>query len=211
MRPLDTLTHLTRATRVSTLAFVALALVAAMPLTGCTKKVTRVQTDEVIDLSGKWNDSDSRFVAEAMIQQCMSAGWLGEHVGGKPVVTVGAVRNKSNEHINTQTFTNDLRNAMINSGRIKVIADKEQRQEIRQEREEQAVYASESTQKAPGQEIGADYMLKGTINTIEDREGSERVIFYQIDMELISVADNSISWTGQKKIKKFIERETVRY
>jgi penicillin-binding protein activator len=197
----------------TSLAAVLMASAIGLFAPACGTTVKRIQTTEVVDLSGRWNDSDSRFVSEEMIKDCLSHPWLDDAQSGKkkPIVTIGRVKNKSSEHINTQTFVNDLRRAMINSGRITVVADKEQRGELRQEREEQAVYAAEKTQKAPGQELGADFMLQGVINTIEDREGNEAVAFYQVDMELLNVEDNSLVWTGQKKIKKFIERTNTRY
>ena len=37
-------------------------------LSGCSQTVTRVDSDSVTDLSGNWNDTDSRLVAEEMIQ-----------------------------------------------------------------------------------------------------------------------------------------------
>ena len=68
------------------------------------KKVTRVSPDEQIDLSGRWNDTDSRLTAEAMINQSLSEAWLNNfrdaHAGDKPVVICGFVKNKSHEHIN---------------------------------------------------------------------------------------------------------------
>ena len=45
-------------------------------LMACSKKVSRVEADSTIDLSGKWNDVDSRLVAEAMIEDCLRSQWL---------------------------------------------------------------------------------------------------------------------------------------
>jgi hypothetical protein len=58
--------------------------------------------------------------------------------------------------------------------------------------------------------LGADFMLKGTINSIIDAEGKEAVKFYQVDLTLISLADNSKVWVGQKKIKKFVDKRSLR-
>ena len=62
-----------------------------------------------------------------------------------------------------------------------------------------------------GQEKGADFMLKGTINTIFDTEGREQVRYYQIDLNLISLVDNRVVWVGQKKIKKFVTKPKFRW
>ena len=150
-------------------------------VTGCVSvNVDRLEVDETVDLSGRWNDTDSRLVSEEMINDALSRPWIGRYrgkMGKDPVVIVGSVRNRSDEHINTQTFIKDLERALINSGEVEFVADSSQRDEIRDERKEQAAHASESTAKEEGEEIGADFMLKGSINTISDRIDGKEVKF----------------------------------
>ena len=189
--------------------FHLILLVLFLGLVGCGTKVTRIDTDEVRDLSGRWNDTDSRLVAEAMVQDCLNRPWLSQFVtrtGKTPDIIVGQVRNRSSEHISTETFTKDLERALINSGRANFVASSEEREGVREERLDQDIHASPETRKAPGMEAGADFMLIGSINSIVDREGKEMVVFYQVNLELIDMADNRKVWLGEKKIKKFVER-----
>lgn len=190
-----------------------ITLVALIGLAGCSTKVSRIETDEVRDLSGKWNDTDSRLVSEEMIGQMLEGGWVDNHLrrhGNSPTVIVGTVKNLSHEHVNVNTFVADIERAVINSGRVQFVASRDEREEIREERKEMDVHASEATRKAMGQEIGADYMLTGTINTIVDQEGNTAVRYYQVDMNLISLSDNRKVWVGQKKIKKVVEKPAMR-
>ncbi len=183
-------------------------------LSACGQKVTRVESDTVMDLSGNWNDTDSRLVADEMIQDALSRSWLtrfNREQGKPPTVIVGEVRNLSHEHINTRTFIADIERALINSGEVDFVASSEERQEIRSERKDQDLHASEETRKAMGQEIGADFMMKGTINTIIDAVSGEQVRFYQVDLTLIDLANNRKVWVGQKKIKKTIEKAGLRW
>ena len=71
--------------------------------------------------------------------------------------------------------------------------------------------ASEATRNEAGQELGADFMLQGQINTIIDAEGNKQVRYYQVDLTLTSLADNRKVWLGQKKIKKYVKNAKVRY
>lgn len=178
-------------------------------LAGCNPTVTRVDSDAVTDLSGNWNDTDSRLVAEEMIQDALSRGWLTKfnRANGKaPTVIVGTVRNLSHEHINTRTFIADMERALINSGEVEFVASAKDREEIRSEVKEQDLNASEATRKAMGQEIGADYMMQGSINSIVDAVSGEQARFYQIDLALIELGTNRKVWLGQKKIKKTVEK-----
>ena len=193
----------------------SLIIVAALVgLSACGQKVTRVETDTVTDLSGNWNDTDSRLVADEMIQDALSRSWLPQFnrdYSKAPTVIVGDVRNLSHEHINTRTFVADMERALINSGEVDFVASSEERDEIRSERKDQDLHASEETRKAMGQETGADFMLKGTINTIIDAVSGEQVRFYQVDLTLIDLANNRKVWVGQKKIKKTIEKSGLRW
>ena len=181
---------------------------------GCSTSVERVEADKTIDLSGAWNDTDSQLVSAEMIKDVLSQVWLDDFNRDKrrqPAVIVGEVRNLSHEHINVNTFVSDLERAMINSNRVQFVASSTERQEIREERKDQDLNASEATRKPMGEEKGADFMLKGTINTIIDASGKTQLRFYQVDLTLISLADNRKVWVGQKKIKKLVERSNLNF
>ncbi len=186
----------------------------AVGLSACSTAVTRMDAGEVKDLSGAWNDTDSQQVSAEMIQDVLSRGWLTDFTQEKkrrPAVIVGEIRNLSHEHISVDTFVGDIQRSLINSDRVQFVASAIERQEIRDERKDQDVNASEATRKPMGQEKGADFMLKGTINTIIDASGRDQLRYYQVDLNLISLADNRIVWLGQKKIKKFVERSNLRF
>jgi uncharacterized protein (TIGR02722 family) len=189
-------------------------VLASFLVAGCGTKVTRIDANETTDLSGAWNDTDSRLVAEEMIADALSRPWTSNfagETGRAPAVIVGTVRNFSHEHINMNTFIADMERALINSGRIEFVASSEERGEIRAERTDQDLNATEETRNEAGQEFGADFMLKGQINTIVDADGDEQVRYYQVDLTMISLADNRKVWLGQKKIKKLVENGKVRY
>ena len=189
------------------------AVVAALVLAGCSTEVKRIDVNQVRDISGRWNDTDSRLVSEEMIRDSLSSGWIDRYslsLRKTPVVIIGRIRNLSQEHINTNTFVNDLERAFVNSGRVDVVASRSERGDIREERADMDLNAAEATRKEMGKEAGADYMLMGTINTIIDASGSEQIRFYQVDLTLVSLADNRIVWTGQKKLKKDIKNAKFR-
>ena len=183
-------------------------LIAALVVSSCAdRKVSRVNSNEVIDLSGRWNDTDSRLVSEEMIKDLLGARWLpvyeSRHNNARPVVVVGTVTNKSHEHINSETFIKDIEKAIINNGSVRLVQAGEKRQELRTEREEQNQgYVSPETAKKWGLELGADFMLQGTINSIVDSYKKDNVVYYQIDLQLTDLETNEVVWMGDKKIKK---------
>ncbi|MDJ0777704.1 MAG: penicillin-binding protein activator LpoB [Gammaproteobacteria bacterium] len=196
------------------LAALAVTLCFSLALSACATRVERIEVDETRDLSGEWNDTDSRLVSEEMVRDALARPWLDNFInetGNLPAVIVGQVRNLSHEHINVATFVGDIERELLNSGGVQFVASKVERDQIREERQDQELNASAETVKRMGEELGADFMLQGAINTILDTEGKEQVRFYQVDLSLISLADNRKVWAGQKKIKKFVKKNSIRW
>lgn len=186
----------------------SLAACSSMP------QVTRVSPDQVTDVSGYWNDTDANQTAQEMMNQMLGDPWLGNFEGansGKsPTVIVGGITNLSSEHISTSTFIDDIQRQLINSGKVQFVAGQDQRSEVRDERKDQDLNATSTTRSAMGQEVGADFMMQGTINTIVDAAGDTSVKYYQVDLRLVNMHNNVISWVGQKKIKKIVQRSGAR-
>ncbi|WP_290648515.1 penicillin-binding protein activator LpoB [Aquisalimonas sp.] len=190
-----------------------IAIIMLFLLAGCATQVDRVGPDEADDISGRWNDRDSRLVSEEMVDDMLQRGWLERHNARRdnnPTVIVGEIRNLSDEHISTNTFIRDIERELINSGRITFVADSGERDALRRERADQEAHALEDTRSLAGMELGADYMLTGTINTIRDVEGRTEVAYYQVNLALTSLTDNTRVWVGQKEIRKVIRRGLFR-
>ena len=191
-----------------------IALLVCPFILACGTKVKRMEIEQVKDVSGSWNDTDSREVAKTMIDDCLNGAWyakaLKERGGKDPVVIVGTVRNDSMEHINTNTFIEELQRALINSGKVEFVASKDERGELREERLDQDEYSSEATRKAFGKEVGADYMLSGVLSDIKDELHGKSVVFYQVNLKLIDIESNKILWNGQKQIKKYVNKKAFK-
>jgi hypothetical protein len=194
---------------------VAIGALLVLSATACvSKRVTRIEPGAVTDLSGRWNDTDSRLVANQLIEQTLAAGWAKRytdtHGGEAPAVVVGSFENRTAEHIPVGTFVKDIERALLTTGAARVVASGEQRVELREERKDQQQFARADTRTRLGQELGARYMLAGELQAIEDVDGRERVVFYQVDASLIDLETNAKVWAGQHKIKKYVERARFR-
>jgi len=185
-----------------------LTLALVIFLISCGKTVTRVSPDQQIDLSGRWNDTDSKLVAEEMIKDVLNRPWkanFSEAEGRKPVIIVGMIQNKSSEHIEPETFIKDLEREFINSGTIRVVQNSVFREKMREERADQNEFASPETQAKWGKELGADFMLFGVITSISDSYKKEKVVSYKVNLELANLETNEKVWIGDKEIKKYVK------
>ena len=183
---------------------------------GCSsqREVTRLDPESQTDLSGGWNDTDSRLVADEMVTDCLNRPWLTDFIaanGDKPVVTVGLIRNNTSEHIDMETYTTDFERELINSGKVRFVANKIQRDDVRDERFEQDEWASPETRKRLHDELGADFILLGAVKSITDQAEGKQVVFYQTDLELINIQTNEKVWIGSKEIKKGISQGKTKW
>jgi hypothetical protein len=181
-------------------------------LTACQNSylVSRVSSDKDLDLSGNWNDTDIRLVTEALVQSSLKSGWINQfrmkNVGRNPVVIVGTFINRSSEHIDTAIIAKRYEMELINSGKVDMVADQNFRASVREEREEQQYFASEETAKALGKEIGADFLLQGSVRSVLDQRGNTRVRTYYVSAELIDIETSRKVWVGEETIKKVIQQ-----
>lgn len=191
---------------------VALAF-AATALSCASRSVERTSVDTVTDLSGKWNDTDSRLVSEEMISDMLGQKWFDDFSsshGKKPVIIAGYVRNRSSEHVETGAFIKDMERALINSGKATIVASSDERGQLRDERSNQQDFSAPETIKRLRQETGADFMLTGTIISQYDSLDRTQSVTYQVDLELVDIESNQKAWIGTKKIKKIIKQRRLR-
>jgi uncharacterized protein (TIGR02722 family) len=180
----------------------------ALIMSGCARNVTRIDPSEQVDISGRWNNTDSRLVAEEMINTVLKDNWLEKHnqqKGQKPVVIVGFVTNKSHEHIDAETFVNDVERSFIQTQKVRLVQGGKKREELRAEKADMQSNASASSMKKFGLEQGADYILQGSINSIVDSHKRKKVVYYQVNLELTNIETNEVVWLGDKKIAKFVK------
>jgi len=181
---------------------IAVVLCVLFLLSSCeTTKVKRVESGKQKELSGYWNAVDVKIVCETLINDCLSSPRVNQEIRArgnkKPVVIVGKFKNASDEHIDTEIITSIMENVIFNSGKLDFVAGGDTRDSLRAERQDQQGNTSEATTAALGKEIGADFMMTGSVRTIVDREGNRSVRTYFVTAELTNIETNARMWMGQ--------------
>ena len=173
----------------------------------CARTVSRVDPNQQMDLSGRWNDSDSRMVAEKMIQELLTSEKFKEYarsMNKKPAIIVGLVRNKTSEHIDADTYIKKFELAIFNSGTADLVESNTFRDKLREERAQQQDFATSESASRWGKEEGADLMLFGEMTSETDTYNNRRVVNYITTLFLTDIETNKRVWYGQQEIKKYI-------
>lgn len=197
----------------------ALILAVALCFACASTKVTRVDPNSQIDLSGRWNDVDVRMVSNSLINDCLAAPrvsqfiqqYSSQHGGRLPACLVGTFTNDSSEHIDTSIISKAMEMAIVNSGKMDFVAGGDTLAELRAERQDQQGNASEETAAALGNETGAALLLTGSVKSIVDRAGNRTVRSYFVNAELTNVETRARLWMGDNnEIKKDIRQANYR-
>ncbi|HET6542961.1 MAG TPA: penicillin-binding protein activator LpoB [Chryseolinea sp.] len=173
-----------------------------------THTVTRVSPETQIDLSGRWNDSDSRMVADKMITDLFASERFKAYAkenGKKPTLIVGLIKNKTTEHIDASNYIKKFELAIYNSDVADLVESDEFRDKLRQERLEQQDFADPATVAQWGKETGADLMLFGEMSSETDTNNNQRVVNYITTLFLTDIETNKRVWYGQHEIKKLVK------
>lgn len=196
------------------LFFVLIAVLFVFSFVGCmTNSVQRINSNKQTDLSGYWNDTDVRIIAETLVEECVKAPAIIKYIKEnqkEPVVQLGSFKNRSDEHLDTAILATKFKVALINSGKVKFSAEKEIKEELREEILAQQDWASEETVKNLANETGADFLLIGSVRTIVDSIPGETVRTYQVIAELYDIETSEIVWSGENMdIKKYMKQSSV--
>lgn len=203
--------------KIKVIVFFVLVLI----LAGCSSSpsIKRVAEEEQIDLSGYWNDTDVRIVCDNLVSDCLNSPVVSKRLteyevknGSLPVVVVGQFKNTSDEHIDVSVISKRMEAALLNSGKVDFIASSSERDDLRQERIEQQSWASEETAKALANEIGADFMLIGSVKAVVDQIDRKAVRNYFVYAEMIEIETGKKIWIGENsEIKKYIKYPAAKF
>jgi penicillin-binding protein activator len=184
-------------------------LIVVLVLASCqTRKVTRIDPSTQVDLSGRWNDTDSRKVADQIIYDLFESDKFKSYakdLGRKPVIIMGLIRNKTSEHIDADNFVKKFEVVIHNSNVADIVESDEFRDKLRVERTQQQDFADPATAKQFGKELGADLMLFGEMTSETDVFNNRRVVNYVTTVFLTDIETGKRVWYGQNEIKKFVK------
>lgn len=178
-------------------------------------KVQRVNEKKSLDVDGYWNDTDVKTVCSTLIEDCIESPRVAKFEkknGRTPVVIIGKIKNESSERIDTSIVAKRLQTEILNSGVLEFVASKDERDELRDEKADQADHSSIETAKEIDNEQGADFMLQGSVKTIVQKDGKYTARTYDVTVTLIDIETNRIVWQGQDtSIRKLIKNQKVKF
>lgn len=179
-------------------------LVAITGLSACQSKVEYGDATEVEIVNANFGSTDLQAISAKMVDSMLSfppVVALTAHE--RPIIFVDKIKNKTSEHIDTESVTDSISNKLLRSGKFRFI-DMTKVDAVRKQLDYQnsSGMVDPSTAISFGRQIGAQYMLYGNLSSIVKQDGSTKDVYYKMTMRLMDLQTGLIEWSDEKEIRK---------
>lgn len=182
------------------IALIGLALV----LSGCSNKVTYGDATAVETTTIDFGSTDLQSIAKSMVQSMLQSPSVASITyNSRPILYVEGIKNKTSEHIDTESITDTISTDLLNSGKFRFV-DMTRVEAVRKQLNFQNndELVDQNTTIQFGKMVGAQYMLYGNLSSIVKTAGSKTDLYYKMTMRLMDLKTGLIEWANEKEIRK---------
>jgi len=173
-------------------------------LQACASKVAYEDATEVETTTLEFGSTDLQQIAVKMVDSVLSFPPVVEVTNQRrPVMFVDKIKNKTTEHIDTESITDTISTRILRSGKFRFV-DMTKAAEVR----EQLAFQNESgmvnrnTAAQIGRQIGAEYMMYGNLSSIVKKNNKVKDVYYKFTLKLMHLESGIIEWSDEKEIRK---------
>jgi len=187
-------------------------------LAGCSS-LSRPDPEKAENLTIDYGAKDLKTLAGGMATSLVADPALNyfEHSSkdsGDPriVVYMGGVENRTSEHIDTQSITDSIRTALVQSGKFRLTTSAAGQDEIEgQVRFQQGSgRVDPETAKAFGRQVGADVVILGRLVSLEQTKGRSietlgaktEDVYYKFTLECVGIESGEVLWMNEQDVLK---------
>lgn len=178
-------------------------------LTGCAAfraSTTDLDVNKTQHVRSTYDFSDLRTLSQAVADELLASPFLGDK-SPAPIMMIAGVQNRTGRYVDTKGLTDKMRTLLFQSGKVQFV-NEARREDLLKEQGYQAANATPETQTAVGKQLGAKYMLSGSL--IEMQETSPRQVrvskqeytYYKLTMEVTDLESGLLAWTTEKEFAR---------
>ena len=181
------------------LNWIAAAALAAL-LAGCATTVEYGDATSSKPISTSFGSSDLQQIAATMVDSMLMDEVLQDiSADGPPLLVVDKVKNKTMQHIDTESVTDSIRTKLIRSRKFS-FQDRTTEAALSEELAYQQAAAKDPI--AAGQQDAPRYMLTSNLTEIEQEQGRLKDVYYKFTMSLRDLKSGRLIWADEKEIRK---------
>jgi len=185
----------------------------ASVLSGCATTRT-LDPNKEMHYDANYDFSDKKKIVDDLTASLLSGIQLPPG-GEKPILIVYPIANETSEHINTSGITDDIRMALLRSGKYRFINEAQRSNILKETAYQNAGHVDPSMQISQGKQLGADYILSGTLRSIEKRQlhqirlTKKNLIYYSLNLEMTDLTTGEISWADKVELAREASRPII--
>ena len=183
-----------------------------LALTGCASNpaVQYGDATAVETTTTGFGSTDLQLIAAKMVDDMLIFPPLVEMTAKRrPVMFVDTIKNKTTEHIDTESITDTISSKLLNSGRFRFV-DMTAVQQMRDQMDYQqgGGMVDPATAVRLRKQMGAEFMLYGNMSSIVKYNGSVKDVYYKFTLKLTNLETGILEWSGEKEIRKTGQKST---
>lgn len=186
---------------------------AIVTLSGCTNKsvvrygdATAVETNDI-----NFGSTDLQTIAGKMTDSLLLSPVVGTLTANtRPILFVESIKNKTSEHIDTESITDSISTKLLRSGKFRFVdmgRVAAAREQLDFQHNSGMVDASKAI--AFGQQVGAQYMLYGNLASIVKSNKDKSDVYYKFTLRLMDLQSGLVEWADETEIRKTKGKEYI--
>lgn len=175
----------------------------------CTATTTVLDVDSPMYMSEEFGYSDLKTITEKMISSILTNPPIINR-NDRPVIIIYGLTNRTDEHIDTRAIAEKIQTGLTRSRKLRFV-----NQAARTKIEKEIGYqrrgmVTPDTRVKLGKQIGAEYMITGSITSITAEEGKgfrfteKRVKYYKVSLQLTDLNTNIIEWSDEQEFARMV-------
>ena len=174
-------------------------------ISGCSSAgVSYGDASAVETTTTEFGSTDLQMIAEKMVDSLLTFPPIVQVTSKRrPVMFVDTIKNKTSEHIDTESVTDTISSRVLRSGKFRFV-DMTKVASLKKQLDYQneSGMVSESSKMNLGRQIGAEYMMYGNLSSIVKRDDKTKDVYYKFTMKVMHVETGIIEWSDEKEIRK---------
>ncbi len=190
------------------LAGAGVLVAATIGSSGCAAFRASTRTRDVTQvrhMNSEYDYSDMRNVAQN-IAGAMHVQFLAP-LPEAPMMMIAGVQNQTAGYVNTKMLTDKVRTLLIQGGKARFV-NEARREDLLKEQGYSAANATPETQVAIGRQLGAKYMITGTLAEMREesprqvRVSKTKVNYYKLTFEVTDLQTAEIKWIHEEEFAR---------
>jgi uncharacterized protein (TIGR02722 family) len=187
---------------ISRLSLIAVLGAFVLGLTGCAMFRIKVKDDDVNNMpqfDAKYGAQDLRKLSEQVATEIADSTFV-KSLPGNPIMIIYGIQPRTETFVDTQALTDRIRTTLMQNSKIQFV-NESRRQELMKEQGYQAANATDETRTAVGKQLGAKYMLTGSLVEMKKETGRQvrvsksELVYYQLTVDITDLETGIIAWS----------------